>query len=217
MDGERELNTLQNRMPENPWLLDPLKNDRRIRMNAEAGFSGTIQDVFTYRIYGGYRISEDQFYYRTIPYPQGYPGCYELDYDDETRYTAGAWFSYHSKSFEAKIHGAWYKYLLSQGTLPWHMPVWEISGQARYNWRERIIVSMTADYRGSTSASGLNAGDPFIELPAFTNLGARVEYVWGRHFSTFLYGHNLLNLEICYYNLYREPGITFGTGLTLRF
>lgn len=217
MDGKRELNTLQNRIPENPWLLDPLMNDRRIRLNAEAGFTGTIQDVFSYRIYGGYRITENQIYYRTIPYPRGYPGCYKLDYDDETRYTAGAWVSYHSKPFEAKIHAAWYKYILSQGTVPWHMPAWEISGQARYNWRERIIVAITAGYRSRSGAPGLYDGDPVIELPAFTNIGARVEYVWGRHFSTFLYGHNLLDREIYYYNLYREPGITFGTGLTLRF
>jgi hypothetical protein len=217
MNGYHLLNTYQDRMTENPWIFADQMYDATVPWDVQAGFTGTIGDLFHYRIYGAYRYTKNQFFFGTQVYQQGHPGLYILQYSDETRYTAGGSLTFHSRPFGMGISGEWHQYALNSGNPPWHKPVWNISGYARYNWRERIIVTATGCWRDACFAPDWKAVSPAVTIPGFLDLGIRLEYVINRMFSAYLMGSNLLNKDISYYYLYRNPGLTFGGGLTFRF
>mgnify|MGYP001208122396 CR=1 FL=1 len=217
MKGYHSLNTYQDRMTENPWLFANQMYDATVPWDVEAGFTGSLGDRFHYKLFGAYRYTKNQFFYATQVSLQDYHGSYTLSYSDETRYTAGGSFSFSSAPFEASLSGQWHKYALSSGNPPWHKPSWEIRAFARYNWRERIIVSATGYWRDACFAPDLTPGKPAVRVPGFFDLGARLEYVVNQLFGVYVYGNNLLNREISYLYLYPNPGLTFGGGITLRF
>jgi len=215
--GYHALNTYQERMTENSWVFVNQLFDATVPWDVEAGFKGTIADGLHYRLFGAYRYTKSQFFYLTQAVQQGYPSLFTLGYSDETRYTAGGSIDYHSRPFQASLSGQWHKYSLSSGTPPWHKPAWEIKAFARYNWRERIIVSATGYWRDACAAPNWMTGNPSVTVPGFFDLGARVEYVVKKFFGVYVFGNNLLNTDIAYFYLYPNPGLTFGGGITLRF
>lgn len=216
-NGYHLLNTYQDRITENPWIFADQMYDATVPWDVQAGFTGTVGDLFHYRIYGAYRYTKNQFFFGTQILQQGYPGLYMFHYSDETRYTAGSSLSFHSRRFGMGISGEWHQYILSSNNPPWHKPVWEVRGYARYNWRERIILTATGYWRDTCFAPDWSAASSVVTIPGFLDLGVRLEYVINRMFSAYFMGSNLLNREISYYYLYRNPGLTFGGGLTFRF
>lgn len=217
MEGTQRLNTYQERMRENPWVFANEKYDAIIPWHMQAGLTGTLGDRFHYNLYGSYRYTKNQFFYGTQNNTQGYPGLYDLHYANETRYTAGGSLSFRSDPFEAGVTGEWHHYALSSGNSPWHKPVWEVSGYARYNWRERIIINATGYWRDACFAPSWIDGAPDVTVPGFFDLGVRMEYVMNRFLSAYVFGSNLLNKDISYFYLYPNPGLTFGGGVTFRF
>ncbi|MFA5288907.1 MAG: hypothetical protein WC361_06160 [Bacteroidales bacterium] len=217
MQGYHGLNTYQDRMTENPWVFANQMYDATVPWDVQAGFTGSLGDRFHYKLFGAYRYTKNQFFYGTQVFQQGYPGLYTLSYSDETRYTAGGSLAFRSEPFEASITGQWHKYSLSSGNPPWHRPSWEIRAFARYNWRERIIVSASGYWRASCFAPDWIAGNPAISLPGFFDLGARIEYLVNRLFGAYVFGNNLLNRTISYFYLYPNPGLTLGGGISLHF
>ena len=217
MNGKHMLNTYQDRMSENPWIFADELYDATVPWDAQAGLTGTITDKFHYKIYGAYRYTKNQFYYGTQIQHQGFPGLYMLSYSDETRYSAGGSLSFQTKPFQAGISGEWHQYSLSSGNPPWHKPAWEIRGYARYNWRERIIVSATGHWRDHCFAPDWIAGAPPVTVPGSFDLGARIDYVMNKMLGVYVFGSNLLNKDISYFHLYPTPGLTFGGGITFRF
>lgn len=239
LTGDSQLNTMQDRLLENPWLTAPVDSigmrDQRTPWDAEVGLSGTFHDVFSYRIYGGYRYTRGQAQYRpTVGMVSGddasmlYPYnalLYTLEYVRESRYTAGAQASYNSKFFQAQVQAAWYQYTICTGYPAWFKPSFELNAYMRYNWRERIVVQADAYYRGACesvkaeSPYGTNEALAFATttLPAFVDVNLKATYCWTPLFSTFLYANNLLNAERAYYYGYTLPGITAGVGLALNF
>lgn len=217
IDGSQEVNSYQERIRENPWLINPTDTTALLPytpLTAEAGFTGTIGDRFTYKAYASYRFTRRQFYYQDaydILSPYFACGRYGLFYDDETRYGIGGSLGYQNKAFEGYVSANWYKYTLENYSVPNYMPTFEAKIHLRYNWRERIIAQIESQYRSMVSS--------FVEgdLPSYTNLNAQVEYIWTRHFSVFAYGNNLLNQNIWIYHYYQQPGRQIGAGLTIRF
>lgn len=84
---------------------------------------------------------------------------------------------------------------------------------ARYNIKERFIVSL--DYNFRSPLSGSRFGD--FEVPAVHNLDANVNFVINHHFMIYLKAGNLLNMRNQYVPLYVEPGRNFGGGLSISF
>lgn len=231
VNGYQKLNTFQERIAENPWVTANHLYDAYVPWDVKAGFSGTVADRFSYQLYGAYRYTKNQFYYETQPIGVGYPGLYMLSYADETRYSAGASLSFHSRPVLAGISGEWHKYSLNTLQPPWHKPEWEIRGYFRYNWRERIVLSAHAYWRAAcyvpawdspwkiTDAyqRNLYEGREVVTLPSFFNLGVQAEYVISKKFSVYIFGDNLLNKEDWVFYLYPNPGLTLGGGITFRF
>ncbi len=218
VDASQEVNSYQERLRENPWLTGPADTTSLLPyapLTAEAGFNGTLADRFNYRVYVAYRHTDRQYFYDRVrdgldaTLPQT-AVQYRLVYDNETRYGIGGSLGYQNKSFEGYVSANWYKYVMDSSLPPYYKPSFEAAAHLRYNWRERIVLSMEAKYRSSVATSQ----EP---LPACTHLSAQAEWVFNRHFSAFLYGDNLLNQNIGIYQFYRRPGIQAGAGITVRF
>lgn len=83
----------------------------------------------------------------------------------------------------------------------------------RYNWRQRVVLSVECNY--ASSISGMEYGA--YEVPEKIDLSAGVDFVLSRHMSIFVKGGNLLNRTIQYMPSYDEPGINVGGGIALTF
>ena len=84
---------------------------------------------------------------------------------------------------------------------------------ARYNIKERFIVSLDYNFRSPLSGSRFGA----FKVPAVHNLDANVNFVINRHLMIYLKAGNLINSRNQYVPLYVEPGRNFGGGISVTF
>ncbi|MCL2739181.1 MAG: TonB-dependent receptor [Bacteroidales bacterium] len=233
--GEGRLNSYQSLMAENPWLSYDLDlRSSHAPWIIQAGFKGKIVERLGFHMYGQYSMTKNQHYYVNTsyaPYVSDDPSVviylnnlFGLSYATEEKLTAAAALSWDSKPFCLNLKGAYHHYTLSTGTPAWHKPNLELSLNASYQWRERIIATASAAYRGGVSAPALPSlgveGSLYSgtnQIDGFADLGLMLEYRFASRFGIYLEGKNLLNSKQQYYQLYTEPGIRAGGGITIRF
>lgn len=217
LDGKTSLNTYQDRIQEMPWLHTPSLHNAHTPWDAQVGLKGSVHDVFSYRLYAGYCYTKGKAYYVPEVHPTGTPGYYTLAYVKEKRYTLGGSLTLSTRSLDALLSAEYHHFDICTGNPPWHQPKLEVTGMVRYNWRERILATLTGYYRGVTYAPDIKAAAPYVTLPGYFSLDLRLEYVWNRFFSTYLYGLDLLNQNTQEFYLYDDVDLSCGIGITFRF
>ncbi|MCL1974267.1 MAG: hypothetical protein FWG54_05575 [Bacteroidetes bacterium] len=233
--GEGRLNSYQSLMAENPWIAPNLDlRSSHIPWIFQAGFKGKAGERMGLHLYGRYTLTKNQYYFVNTSYkqfvtdnPEAFiylDNLFALTYDTEEQLTVGAALSWESRAVCLKLRGDYHHYSLSTDTPAWHKPDVELSLTAHYQWRERILATVSAAYRGSVSAAALPAlsargylYDGYSQIDGFADLGIMLEYRFASWFGLYVEGKNLFNSDQQYYLLYREPGIRIGGGITIRF
>jgi len=83
----------------------------------------------------------------------------------------------------------------------------------RYNWRQRLVVSLECDYASPVSGEEFGA----YSVPDKIDLSAEVNFALTRHFRVFVKGGNLLNRKNQLMPTYDEPGLNLGGGVAVTF
>lgn len=81
----------------------------------------------------------------------------------------------------------------------------------RYNWRQRLVLSVECNYASPISGAEYGA----YEIPDKIDLSAEINFALSRHLRVFVKGGNLLNRKIQLMPTYNEPGLNLGGGLAV--
>ena len=239
--GEDRHNTFHSMMRENPWLAHDLNiQNSRIPWILKAGVKGNIIEHLAYDASLSYTKTSNQYYfinqvqdYATVPpapgiMPPSHPdlqtfyNLFDFIYNDEERFTAAASLLWDSSPFWARASVQYHNYALEQGLPLWHKPTLEFDFSARYAWRERIIVGLSAAYRNAVYAPLYQPyssayPSPDYKIDGFARIDLKLEYCFASWFSVYGEAKNLFNAKEQYFLLYREPGIRVGGGISFRF
>ncbi|MDR2584927.1 MAG: TonB-dependent receptor [Prevotellaceae bacterium] len=210
--GEDRFNDYQSILSQNRWLSKEIElSSSHINWDIQMGIKGKAVKHLGYHLFGQYSQTDNQYYFTNIAAPSPEKDdLYALTYTDEDRFSAGVELSWNTSPlsfhFLAKLHS----YSLYSGGPALYRPKTEINLSARYQWRERIIISTESVFRGLVPT-------PDGEINGFLDIGLQLEYRFASWFGLYLEGKNLLNAEKQYYLCYLDPGMRLGGGITVRF
>ena len=235
--GEDRLNDYQSLLTQNPWLSQNLElRSSNTSWMIDAGIKGKIAHHLGYQLYGQYVQTNNQYFFKNTPYRTHTDqdlvylnSLFTIHYADEDRLSAVAALSWNSHPLTLHLKGQYHAYKLSSGEPAWYKPKVELSSSARYQWRERIIISADVAYRGMVSVPEIILPDYYnmyesttsiesaTKLNGFVDIGVTLEYRFASWFGLYAQVKNLLHAEQQYYLYYLEPGIRIGGGVTFRF
>ena len=242
--GENRYNDYRSLLVENPWLNQSISlNNSDIRWMIQAGLKGKIANHLGYNLYGQHVKTNNQYYFRNTiylanlhsdtPYPVYFNNLFTLQYADEERLSAVAELTWNSTPLTLYLTGKYHSYTVSNHEHAWYKPNTEVNFTLRYQWRERIIATASAVYKGSVFApppitpiylTSLVSSYVPVNIQTFsqkidpnTDIGLQLEYRFAEWFGLYIEGKNLLNTKNQNYLYYIEPGIRIGGGMTFRF
>ena len=172
-----------------------------------------------YNLYGQFVKTNNQYYFTNTV---SLPNLFNLEYATEQRLSAVAEISWSTLPLSLRLLGKYHSYTLCSGDPAWFKPDIEVNFTARYQWRERIIISSIIDYRGETSARLPQSNLPSVGalrtfIDGYTDIGLTLEYRFASWFGIYAEGKNLLNAQKQNFLFYYEPGLRIGGGVTFRF
>ena len=213
LDGENVLNTRQSMLAVNPWLTPnaPLQISY-IPLQGAFGARGVLWNALTFDLACSYgqlcnRLTATGDFYAPVRYEQ-----------PVNRFKTMFSLLWKTVNFEGGVEMSYAHYAKDATAVdPMVMmaPAWEGQAFARYNLRERFILSVEAQYRHSVYGDLGKAG--VVQLPAYWDVDAKFTYVLNRKYSFYVSGNNLLDASIQYVPGYLEPGINFGLGVCCKF
>ncbi|MCL2727231.1 MAG: TonB-dependent receptor [Bacteroidales bacterium] len=209
--GENRHNNYQTLLAENPWLSQNilLKNSD-VRWMIQVGFKGKIAHHLGYHIYGQHTKTNDQYHFQNN-LTNDLSNTFSLSDTDEERLSIATELTWNSTPLTLHLTGKRHSYTFSRGVIAWFKPKTELNLTARYQWRERIITTFSAVYKGKTYAFPQ-------EIDPYTHIGLQLEYRFAEWFGLYVEGQNLLNnTKMQNFLYYYEPGIRIGGGMTFRF
>ena len=227
IDGGNCINSRSMLLQENKWISQSADlRASSIPMLLRGGFRGQIHNKFSYNVYTRYTIHKGLLQYVGKELIENSPIFYDsrLDviYANHREFTVGGELKWNSKDFTAGTTIEYSDYtkarkstlndgLSAIGYAPFK---WDL--YATYNYRERIWIGITSNFRSTTPTWCMAYGYDNIKTKSFLNLGLNVQYAINRTLSVYLNGENLLNNQIQYYPQYLEKGFSFGAGLLVK-
>ncbi len=229
IDGGNLLNSYSSLLAENRWISQTADlKAGSVPFLFKGGLKGQIHNKFSYNVYARYTVHEGLVQYigcSALPeenYESYFDNRLYTVYSNHRQFTVGGELKWESKEVTAGTVVEYSNYTKSKGsTLAEGMPPigyapfqWYLYG--KYNYRQRIWVEITSDFRSSTPTWSSDYPDSNIKCRAFLNLGINAGYSVNRNLSIFINGENLLNSQMQYYPQYAEKGISFGAGILVK-
>lgn len=230
IDGKNNFTNYRKLLEKNPWIHPEvdIKNTEQ-PVIARGGFKGKIFERLSFNIYAGYYEYNNQIYFYSVPFAMtgSYMPSYSFNaiYEHEKRTGIGADLAWKSEGLEAGAGFDFYGFRDNNNMTNNHYnysPL-EIRSNIRYNWRERIIANITADYRKKSPAlfiedllsSYYNPGRKYA--PSYALVNFELTYVHSKNLSLFFKVNNILDSEVIFMSSYSMPGINGGLGLSIKF
>lgn len=215
--GEYRRNSYYLMSKENPFIM-PVVNMRNTSeyIKLKAGFKGQFFESLSYNTGINFSVIGDMHFYmndNSNYYKRGfnviYDDCLYLNIFGELAYMLGEKLSVTAK-------GNYHYYDPLTLTTVFHRPSWDVSVGARYNLRDKIILTADLYFRGGqfASANGSPTG-PVIELNPQVDLNLGAEYRISKNISIWV---NFNNMAAWRYNRwYNYPTQQFNVlgGFTL--
>ncbi|OFZ10547.1 MAG: hypothetical protein A2465_01210 [Bacteroidetes bacterium RIFOXYC2_FULL_39_11] len=230
IDGKNNFTTYQKLLEINPWIHPEIdiKNTEQ-PVIARGGIKGKVFERMTFNVYAGYYEYNNQIYFYSVPYAMtgsAIPSySYNAIHQHEKRTGVGADFAWKSEGLEAGAGFDFYGFRDNNNMTNNHYnysPL-EIRSNIRYNWRERIIANITADYRKKSPALFLEDllssyyNPERRYAPSYALINLELSYVYSKNLSLFFKVNNILDSEVIFMSRYSMPGINGGVGLSIKF
>jgi hypothetical protein len=244
VDGSREALTRQN-----PYLTpySSASTPMGWTYNGRIGASGLINELFTYRVWGGVSQLNNMVFFvgtsRDRPIISGntitfYPHYFTPISDNGTLYSAGFEVGVQNwRGFSVSLHSHLYKYLLDELSFAVGKPSWEVGMRLDYKrrgfaiWGEvefmgkRQFLDYTLKYEyDSGSFNGEIRNSENVEnLFSTTSVGATInislgaEYNFSDTLGFFVEGRNLANQRLYPYGHYAGLGASVMVGIKTTF
>lgn len=218
LDGGNEFRTYHELIALNPYLAPDIDiKNTNVPLSAQFGLKGQYKDRFAAHIYALYTNYKDNYFFYNTPI--GFNSLMRVDYVDQNRFTAGAELSFKSEDIQSGINIKYHNYNQPNTQMPaYNKSPFEINGFARYNWRERIVFSADLLHRAKSPALFVNSlPGTATYVGAFTKIDLEALYSYDKNLSFYVRANNILNSKEQYFLYYRQMGMNFGVGVTLKF
>lgn len=185
-------------------------------VDATLALESVLSGRFSMNVSARYRMDKNRPYVAPVIEDSDVHNMLACSMDVNT-FTAGAEVLWKSSSLAAGGEFHYNKYFKKDDAGDYEkvtqLPAITSRAFVRYNWRQRLVISVECNY--ASSISGLEYGA--YEIPEKIDLSAEVDFALSRHLKIFVKGGNLLNRSIQYMPTYDEPGINIGGGVALTF
>ena len=206
----------------NPYVYSGISMPNTKSHQGQAGIKGTIGGSFKYRLYCGYSILKDAYYWQNAYFDGSQGNAFFAMSDDELKVIQGGLEVEANIVNALAISGAFkysdyssdgYEYA---GGLP------ELEGRLglTYNYRNRLYLSAGATFLGErhmyeyyVTGNRLTVNT----LSSAVDLGLGVDYFIKKELGVFLRVNNLLNQELYQFNRYKMLGINAQAGVMISF
>ncbi len=181
----------------------------------QAGFKGNIRSRLSYDIFANYSCVDGlpQFI------NSGSDNALSLIYSETDILSLGIETGYASKRLNGHAKFT-YSFFNDNADRPGnhygYAPA-ELDLALEYNFRERIRIGTSINFRSETNLYDTRFSDPECSSPSYINLGVNVTYRFNRNFSLYAKGENLLDQTIMHSPVYIEKGLCAGIGIIVKF
>ncbi len=226
VDGTVEKNSYRHLASLNPYLDEgwPLA-ENTYHYNLRAGVSGTVSNVFTYKVYGGAGYIQNAVNFANA-YEEGNSSTFITFREKQImEYMFGVEFEGRlASSFSAMLGGRYIGYDTKTFDEAVDRPDYEVSFKLKWNHNDRFFAAAGLDligdrtfmeYKFATSTTPEEMS--FVSQGAVVDVNLSLEYRLKKELGIFVDGHNLACSKLYRFNHYPEVGPVINAGVKLLF
>jgi len=216
--GDTRVNNYSQIVNENPYILPSLhvKNTNE-KVSTYFGLKGKYRNKVGYNLSIGYDLIDDHYFFVNDRITE-LNNRFTVVYDDVEilKYTGEVTYTFNEKwDFLARFNYRDYKMFYEEK--PWHVAPFETTFEAKYNLRDKIIVSTWVIGKSARYARPVSTFDDPLKLKGYADINIHLEYRYTKILSAFVQFTNLLGQQIYNWNYYpdRRFGIMAGFSYSL--
>lgn len=232
INGDLDMNSLQQFAGENPFLAPAVLIVPTSRqLDAQLGIKGKLTEQFSYRLYGGYRIENDRFFYtkdagdQSIASviqerPFSFGNVFYTQYGDLNTGFGGASLGFDVNDiFSIALNGQFNSYTVKDGVefgnVASHLPKFTSDIVANYQLNDKWNLGATLYFVGERDV--WRNGEGASTLDSFADLNLDINYQINPKLSAFLRGNNLTGGNYQYYQDYAVQNLQIMGGAVYKF
>ena len=226
MGSNVENNSYRHLTSLNPYLNEgwPLA-ENTYHYDLRAGISGTVGNVFMYKIYGGAGYVKDAVDFANLFEEDNSSTFVTFCEQRIIEYMAGIELEVRlASSFSAMLGGRYTGYDTKTFEHPIGLPDYEGTFKLKWNHRNRFFATAGLDLIGDRWFMEYYAGSQtppeeilFVKQKAVVDVNMSLEYRLQKELGIFIEGHNLTGDKLYLFNHYPEDGPVVNVGVKLLF
>jgi hypothetical protein len=222
IDGNVGLNTYQSVSQKNPYILPGLHvENTNNKMIFYGGLKGNLNSSTYYNMRVRYTFFDDMYFFiNDLANTSNTANKFNVIYDNGEVLNLFGEMSFEiSRDFSLRAEGNYYQYTLYNESKPWHKPTFDLMLSARYDLRDKIILTTDIFFNGKRYArEGINENTmKTLELDGYVDFNFGLEYRYSKILSGFLQFRNILSDNYYRWNRYPVYGLEAFLGITYAF
>ena len=215
VDGRMQVNNLRSVVSENRYINPGLKVRNSVeKIRGNVGLKGSYSPRLSYDLGFSFGFYDDMVFFVNDT-SSSLGNTFDVAYDNAELLILFAELKYQeSDRLHLLMKGSYKQYKLETLEHPWHKPALNISLNAQYNLKDKILVSGGRHYLGKRYAQGHPGGTLPVSLEGFVDLNLGVEYRYTRILSGFVRLNNILGSGNEMYYRYPRVGFNLMAGFT---
>ncbi|NLA24044.1 MAG: hypothetical protein GX879_03670 [Bacteroidales bacterium] len=219
--GNLQFNDLQAIGFENPFSVNRLMAEpTNYAQIIDLGLKGNINRKVRFNIKANYSKIDNMYFY-VIDTTSEFQNEFNLVYSNIERFSGyGEILIEPMDKLSVLLNGHYYYYhYIKSEDKAWHMPNFDISLFARYQFNKELNLSAGVYTYGTRWTKNLNAAaqDDHNKLKPIVDISLKAEYAFAANFSSFLALNNLIGQKYYIWDGYRAHGFNFMLGLNYSF
>jgi hypothetical protein len=203
----------------NPFIVSnpKLRNTSR-QVDATLGLRGSLSRDFTYKVYGGYVMTNEHAFYITDS-TRKTDNYFNLTYSKLQTIKVGGELNYQfGERVSARLRGNYFHYLPGVELKAWHMPAFDIALSGFYNLSDKFVFKLDIFYIGNQWAPDYQPGVVVpVKIKGTVDVNLGVEYRYNKWLSIFVTGNNLAAFRYNRWFRYPTQQVNVLGGLTFSF
>lgn len=227
VDSRVERNSYRHLVSLNPYLNEswPFFSEDTYHYDLRAGISGTVSNVFRYKLYGGAAYIENAVDFANA-YADGNSATFVTFREKRiVEYMVGLELEGRiASSFSAMLGGRYTGYDTKTFEHAVGLPDYEVSLKLKWNHKDRFFATAGLDLIGNRwfmeyrmETETLPTDFMFVKQKAVIDVNLGLEYRLKKELGIFIEGHNLTGSKLYPFNHYPEDGPQVSAGVKLMF